>query len=215
MSLVRVSYSLTVEFTEPLLGTVPKDRELYENYIIERARKEGVEVNDQEEIETVEDLAQRGWTGFHKDDTGLFLYDYQIRGFFKESGQATKHIHSVKNVSTKVDRWLFVRPRRIYLVRQAKPIKEPESVLERPIRAMTIRGPRTSLVRSDCVNPGARLICTLDILSEELSEKFLRTCLEYGAMSGMGQWRTGGYGRFTYELELIEDIGTRAKKTKK
>lgn len=216
MSLVRASYSLTIEFLEPVLGTAPKDRELYESYIIERAKKEGVEVDEEEELATIEDLAQRGWTGFHSDNTGLFLYDYQIRGYFKEAGSATKHIHGVKNVNTKVDRWLFVRPRRIYFTRNGTVIKQPESVLERPIRAMTMRGPRTSLVRSDSIQAGAQLICTLDVINDEISEKFLRTCLDYGSMSGMGQWRTGGYGRFTYDLELLEDLSkAEAKKARK
>jgi hypothetical protein len=33
----------------------------------------------------------------------------------------------------------------------------------------------------------------------------IRDCLDYGALKGMGQWRSGGWGRFSWE-QISEKI---------
>jgi hypothetical protein len=38
----------------------------------------------------------------------------------------------------------------------------------------------------------------------ELTKDVITECLDYGAMSGLGEWRTGGYGRFEYTLEDVK-----------
>ena len=81
---------------------------------------------------------------------------------------------------------------------------QPEYVLERPLRAETAQGPRVALAASDSIPAGATFTCTLTVLAEQLlTEDLLRELLDYGKYMGFGQWRSGGYGRFTYTLEEL------------
>jgi len=192
-------YLARLVFTEPVLGTVPKNQNLYATYILSKRRS-----GEEDELQTVENLEERGWTGFHRDDFGLFIYNYQILGFFKEAALATRDQHGIKSVTTKIERWVFVQPRRLYFRDGERIVTEPHGVLERPIRAMTPQGPRVSLIRSDYLDAGVRLEFEIHVLSQEISQGFLETLLGYGRWKGLGQWRNGGYGTFHYVLKNEE-----------
>ncbi|HPE06283.1 MAG TPA: hypothetical protein PLW50_01025 [Smithellaceae bacterium] len=72
-----------------------------------------------------------------------------------------------------------------------------DGVLERPIRAQTMQGPRVSLIRSDAILQGKELGFTLNLIPhKELNKDLLKELLEYGMFNGLGQWRSGSYGQF-------------------
>lgn len=76
------------------------------------------------------------------------------------------------------------------------------SSIERPLRASTPQGERVALARSDTAPAGTRLIFTLKVLGDDaVNEATLHEWLSYGEYQGLGQWRSGGYGRFEYALE--------------
>lgn len=104
-------YNLKITLIEPMLGTVPKNKEIYKTYIASKTS----EGNLAEEVETVEEIEEKGWTGFHSDENGLFIYDYLFKGFIKEARNTLKNIVKVKALRSKLDSYLFVFPRRIYL----------------------------------------------------------------------------------------------------
>lgn len=198
-----VKYKVTLTLTEQMLGTVPKNRDIYASYIATKAPELPTD-----ELETVEEVEERGWTGFHRDDHGgLFLFDYQVRGFLKESIDSLRECGEIelKAVRRKIDRFLHVVPRRIPICdASGKQVTEPAGVCERPLRAQTMRGERVSLARSDIVAAGATLTFSLvnqwaDIFTEDM----IRAGLDRGEWLGLGQWRTGGNGRFTYTLERV------------
>ena len=171
-----------------MLGTVTKDPEVYRTYI-ESKKPEDIE---EEEYLTVEKTEQKGWTGFHKDDNGLFIYDYMIKGFLKNAGNVLKEAQKVKALRSKLDNFLFVFPRRIYLGQDG-----PDGVIERPLRAMTMKGPRVSLARSDYIKDGKEIEFEIKLLPhKELTWKLIDSLLEYGELMGLGQFRNGSYGRF-------------------
>src|SRR3990170_2795445 len=186
---------IKIRLTEPMLGTVPKDPEVYKSYI-ETKKPEGE--NEQEYL-TVEKIEEKGWTGFHKDDKGLFIYDYMIRGFLKNAGNILKEVVGIKNIKSKIDNVVFVFPRRIYL---GKII--PDGVIERPLRAMTMQGPRVTLARSEYVDAGVEMEIEIKIIpNKEITESVLMSLFEYGQLCGLGQFRNGSYGRF--EVMLMYD----------
>ena len=82
---------VTIRLIEPMLGTVAKDPKVYKRFI---ESKKPVEVKGDEsstvDQTNVEDLELRGWTGFHKDEKGLFIYDYVVKGFLKNAGNILK-----------------------------------------------------------------------------------------------------------------------------
>jgi len=188
-------YDLEIELVEPMLGTAPKNKEVYAAYIASKAPK--ADLGD-EEVETAEDLEAKeaaGWTGFHSDENGIFLYDYAIKGFLKESGNILKDALEIKGLRRKIADTVFVSPRRIYLK------EKPDGVLERPLKAETAQGPRVALARSDLVEAGLKFFCEIHVLHKSpVTEKVLRAILDYGALKGLGQNRNSSYGRFKYRL---------------
>jgi hypothetical protein len=186
-------YDLVFELTQPILGTIPKDRNVFENFVMDQA-KSAVEKNKaSEDVDRIpEETESRGWTGFYEDDDGHpILMDYQFKGFLKNAGNVLKQALKVPNLRSHVEHSVFVNPRYIQLA------DKPDGVLERPLRAMTMQGPRVSLVRSDMINPGQQYSLELQILDgSKVTEKVLKNILSYGELSGLLQWRNGGYGRF-------------------
>lgn len=181
--------TVTIRLLTEMLGTVPKDREIYTSYI-ESKRPAGA---DDIESETVmEDLEEKGWTGFHSDENGLFVYDYFIKGFFKHAGNVLKDSLKTKALRSKLSDFFFISPRRIYLGKA-----EPDGMIERPLRAQTAQGPRVSLVRSDFMAAGTVISFDIKLIGhKEITIEILSTLLEYGQLQGLGQFRNGGYGRF-------------------
>jgi hypothetical protein len=132
-----------------------------------------------------------------EDDKGLFIYNYCQKGYLKDKANLLKDQLKLKNLKSKVDDYVFVSPRRIYLNKPS-----PDGVLERPLRAMTMQGPRVTLARSDLVYAGLELEYGITVVRgpHGIDEDVLRDILTYGEDSGCGQWRNGGYGTF----EIVE-----------
>lgn len=184
-----ITKHVKVKLIEEMLGTVPMDKTIYATYI------ETLKPKDAEgaETETIEDREEKGWTGFHKDEHGLFVYDYFVKGFFKNAATILKEELKIKNLRSKVSDLLFIQPRRIYFN-----IKKCDSTVERPLRAQTAQGPRVTLARSDAIKAGRTFEFDVVLLTgkNELKEDIIKKLLEYGQLQGFGQFRNGGYGRF-------------------
>lgn len=77
-------------------------------------------------------------------------------------------------------------------------------VLERPLRGQTPQGERVALAKSETVPAGTRLefdVIVQDV--EAVTTEVLEEWFSYGQRRGLGQWRNGGWGAFTYELTEI------------
>ena len=183
----------TIRTTEELLASSPCDKEVYKTYIASQ-KAEG---KTDDELNTLPEKEVTGWSVFHSDENGLFLYDYHLKGFLKEAGRNITGKEITALVS-KIDRFVFVFPRRIYFKRNGKGIAKPDGVAERPLRAMTMQGPRVSLKRSDKFLPGVELTFTVEILplGKEITQAHIGKWLDYGKFCGLGEWRNGSFGRF-------------------
>lgn len=193
------TYKVRITFTEPILGTVPKDPEVYAGYIASKAALTDEQLA--EELATVDKVEEKGWTGFHMLDGSPILYDYVPKGFFKSACGALRRVKDTRSAKVRaykkiIDGLVFVTPRRVPLL---LPTGGQIGVLERPLRAQTAQGERVALARSDTCPPGTTLEFTITVLGQ-VKEPLLREWLDYGALLGLGQWRSGGYGRFTYEM---------------
>ena len=195
------TYKLTLELTEPILGTVPKNKDVYRDFVAGKAADLGDE-ELAEELATVEHVEESGWTGFHTDEDGPFLYDYVLKGFFKDACSMLRRVPGTKSKALTayrkiIDGLIFPKPRKIHM---ALPDGEGLGVLERPLRAQTAQGERVALARSDTAPAGTRIAFDLLIVgSVDLAA--LTEWLDYGAIRGLGQWRNAGYGTFTYQIE--------------
>lgn len=193
-------YNLRVTFTESVLGTKPQ-KDVATEYITSIAADPVTGELPADELETLPVALEKGTTAFDKLDGAPVYYDYMVKGFLKETGSVFNGTRGVKNLKSKIENLVFVQPRRFVL--NVKP-GDSMTYLERPLRAQTAQGPRTSLARSEELPAGTWFECTLEVFDGQISEPLLRDILDYGSRRGLGQWRNGGHGRFEYELSKAE-----------
>lgn len=206
MKTIKVKLTLT----EGLLGTSPMNEEVYRDFIGSKA-PDAATVEDEVAALGADAVIEKGMTGFPRDEAGRpFLYDYQIKGFFKdacsmlsrvagkdpETGKKRKDVNeSGKLTAFKkvIDGMIFPAPRRI-------PVEFEGDVqlCQRPLRAMTMQGERVALAISEEIPAGATLTFTVTCL-DPAHMAAVREWLDYGQLRGLGQWRNSGKGRFTWE----------------
>lgn len=197
------TYEVEICFTEPMLASSPQDPAIYQRFIDGRKRADAEERGEEVKTLPAEDQEIGGSSVFHRDENGLFLFDYKLRGFMKEAAAAVTGKTGLTSYKSKIDKWVFVTPRRLYLSNGAGILKEPQGTEQRPIRGMTAQGPRVTLKKSERVDAGTHFKAELSVLplgEKEIDTTMIRAWLDYGSLCGLGEWRTGSYGRFTYEL---------------
>lgn len=185
-------------FTEPILGTCPQNEDIYRDFIGSKA-PDASTVDDEVEALGADAVVEKGKTVFPRLDDGTpFLYDYQIKGFLKDTVGGLRKVKNtqsskIKAYKKEIDKLIFPEPRCI-------PILFDGNIAEcqRPLRAQTMQGERVSLAISESIPAGATVEFTITMLSDE-HEALVRECLDYGRFSGIGQWRNSGKGRFTWE----------------
>ena len=201
-------------FLEDILGTASADPHVHEKFIASKAPDAP---SREEEVAAigVDAAVEKAMTVFPKlEDGAPYLYDYQIKGFFKDtcgmlSRIATKDPVTKKktpcNESSKltsfkkvIDGLIFVSPRKIPF-----DLSGPMGNCERPLRAQTAQGERVALANSETVPAGSTVEFEIICLSPE-HEAAVREWLDYGIFRGIGQWRNSGKGKFTWE-EIAAD----------
>lgn len=212
---------------EDLLGTSPSDDQIYSDYI---ASKSPDKSTIEEEIEAigVNEVELKGTTIFPKLPDGKpFIYDYQIKGFFKDAagmlskvvadeepepdettdadGEAKKKTRKKKakapNETSKITAYKKKIDGLIFVFPRKIPIIFDGEIglCQRPLRAQTAQGERIAIASSESIPEGAELEFTIEIFSKDLIEPVIEW-LEYGRYRGLMQWRNSGKGRFTYEI---------------
>jgi hypothetical protein len=191
------NYHIELTLIEEILGTVPKDKDIYDNYIRSKAPPEA---ETEDELETIEEIEIKGWTGFHMVKDQPILYNYVLKGYFKDAcgmlrrvpGTLSSKLKAYKKV---IDGLLFVTPRKIDIAMTGA----ETGINDRPLRVTTPQGERVALARSDTCPAGSIITFDMEVLGA-ISLKLLKEWLAYGAKRGLGQWRNAGYGSFTYKL---------------
>jgi len=191
-------------FTEPLLGTLSGQPDIAKEYILTKYPGEGLATDEVEALPNPEESLGQASTKFARNKDGQpILWDYQIKGFFKDAcamlkraaGDVGQHSRLLKAHKKVIDGCIFVYPRQI-------PIQVNLADLtwtERPLRAQTAQGERIALARSETIPAGSSIEFEVALLDPKLFEQ-VNEWLEYGAMRGLGQWRNGSYGRFAWEI---------------
>ncbi|MDI6814447.1 MAG: hypothetical protein QMD10_13085, partial [Desulfitobacteriaceae bacterium] len=194
-------YRVKIQFSDRILGGVPKAKELIQGWL--RAR--GVKAEDvkelaekvEEEVEAVpkEELEMAAWTGFKRDDEGLYIEERQVKACLREAA-STLALTKIRGFRDAVNHGVFTQPDKIHLKRKGQLIKEPDGYEEGPIHVMGPRGPRTALKRQDYIEE-AEAEFTLLVAGSTIAEKDLQQMMELGQYIGLGASRSQGYGKFT------------------
>ena len=193
---------IRITTTEEMLGSAPNRKDLHEAYIASKAPDAEKLA---EEIEAIgeEAVVEKQMTVFPRHEDKPILYDYQIKGFFKDRCSALRKVpktvsSKIKAYKKEIDGLVFVSPRHI-------PIQFEGEMgdCQRPLRAATPMGERVAIAHSEAIPAGAVLEFEVLVLAEGALDEAVLEWLDYGELRGLGQWRNSGKGRFTYEL--LED----------
>lgn len=194
MRTMRVRLTLT----EEVLGTASNNPEIHSEYIASKAPDA---MSREEEIEAigVDAEVEKSMTVFPRDaDGNPIMWDYQIKGFFKDACGMLRKVPKTKSSGIKaykkeIDGLIFVQERQIPFIYDGK-----IGHCQRPLRAQTAQGERISLANSETIAAGAQLEftveCMIDSDMDAVCEWF-----DYGRLRGLGCWRNASKGRFTWE----------------
>lgn len=197
-------FKVRLTLTDEMLGTATADPEIYKNYIASKA-PDAKSIEEEVEALGVDEVYAGSLTVFPKDENGNpFMWDYQLRGFFKDSCSALQRCGKDNDISKEscklkafkkiIDGCIFVYPRKIPIDMHGKEM----GICERPLRASTAQGERIALAASETVPEGSTMDVTICCLNND-HVKVVEEWLNYGQFKGLLQWRNSGKGRFTWE----------------
>lgn len=149
---------------EALLGTASNNKALHSEFIASHAPDAP---SREEEIAAVgvDEVIEKGTTVFSRNEDGRpILWDYQIKGFFKDACGVLRKVKGTKSSKIKaykkeIDGLIFVQERQI-LVQTAEELTS----CQRPLRANTPQGERGPCKqRGDCGRSCAGVFHTGDV----------------------------------------------------
>lgn len=188
-----------ITFIEEVLGTASANPEIHEEFIASKAPDAK---STEEEVAAigVEEYVEKSMTVFPRNSEGRpILYDYQVRGNFKESCGFLRKVKGslsskIKAYKKEIDGLVFVTPRMI-------PIEFEGEIgnCQRPLRGQTAQGERIALANSETIPAGATAEFTVHCMVDE-DIALVKEWLDYGRWHGLGQWRNSGKGAYTYEI---------------
>jgi len=185
-----------LRFIDEALGTSSANKEIYSDYIASKA-PDAATKEDEVASFGAEAVAEKGTTVFQRLEDGTpYMYDYQVKGAFKEACGMLRRATGTKSSKVKafkkeIDGLVFVSPRRIRLV---IPEGGEMGVCERPLRAATPQGERIALARSETVPAGTTMDFSVTCLNDA-TVPVLVEWLQYFRLHGLSQWRNAGKGR--------------------
>jgi hypothetical protein len=196
-------------FAEELLGSASPIKEIHGEFVASKA-PDAPSMEEEIEAIGVDEVTDKGTSIFSRlPDGSPILWDYQLKGFFKDTCSALARIKPDKKdfdpadfpyISYKltahrkvIDKLIFPGPRKILL----HPSGEM-TTCQRPLRAQTPKGERTALASSEALPIGTWFDVDIRLLDARL-EPYVIEWLNYGEFSGLGQWRNSGKGRFLWK----------------
>lgn len=211
--------NVEIEFLEGVLGSQSNNPDIYSDFIGSKAPT--VEALD-EELEAIGNvdisgIDDKGITVFPRLPDGTpFLYDYQVKGFFKDTcgvlnkltgkdpttgkkGKAVNESSKITQYKKVIDGLIFVQPRKIpFKIGDRFATPEDLTMCQRPLRAQTMRGERVALACSEEIPKGASISFVVVCQSDDHVPAVVEW-LKQGFMRGLSQWRNSGKGRFVFK----------------
>jgi len=193
--------SVRITLTDELLGTAAGNPWVHDEFI---ASKAPGALSRKQEIEALgpDAVIEKAKTVFPKTADGApFIWDYNIKGFFKDAASMLRRVPGSKTSKLaayrrEIDGLVFIKERRIPITLPAG--SSGLGSCQRPLRAQTPQGERVSLADSESAPEGSCLEFTVQCLVDGDVE-YIEEWLDYGAVRGLGRWRNSGKGRFVWQ----------------
>lgn len=201
-----VERKFRIKGTDTLLGSSPANKEVFTEFLVGKTKTPKEKQAALADVENIDENLEKGTTVFYRNNGGLILKGYQVKGFLKAAAKALKDQLNLKSYLSKVDTYVFVMEKDIPIMRDGEQITEPDGFLERPQRCETAQGPRISLAKSEEVQAPWYIDVTIRVVENTKTAKSaaidmdrIKDFFDYGALSGLLQWRNAGHGTFEYE----------------
>lgn len=181
MTEVFTRYKVVLQINDKILGGIPVGFE------------READINVREEMKTTAAKAKVGpYSTFHRDKEGrICLEEKNVKGLLKECVQTLYGRGRQSTLTQKVvQRGVFIDPKEIVIA------DDVSGRLRRPVHAMTMKGPRTSLQEVDYVEKPT-IEFTVKSAAPEINLETLAKLLALGEEIGLGAVRSMGYGKFT------------------
>ena len=183
--------------TEEMLGTASANPEIHSEFIASKA-PDAPKMAEEVEAVGAEEVFEKAMTVFPKVNGAPIMWDYQWKGFFKDTCSSLRKVtgtesSKIKAFKKEIDGLIFVEPRAIPIVFEGE-----MGVCQRPLRGQTPQGERIALASSESIPAGATMEFIITCMLDN-QEAAVREWLDYGKWRGIGQWRNSGKGRFTWE----------------
>ena len=191
-----------ITFTESVLGTASADPEIHRHYIASKS-EDAAKIEEEVNALGVDEVTERAMTVFARMEDGTpALWDYQIKGFFKDACGMLRRVPGTRSAKLKafkkeIDGLIFVGPRMVPLWMPID-LDLSKTDCQRPLRASTPQGERVALAHSEEAPAGTYIEVTITCLRDDLWP-LVKEWLDYGRLRGIGQWRNSGRGRFEWE----------------
>jgi hypothetical protein len=187
---------IKVTLLEEMLGTASANPDIQREFIASKS-PDATTIEDEVAASGTEAVVGKSMTVFPKQNGKPFIYDYQLKGFFKDACGALARVpgtlsNKLKAYKKVIDGTIFVQPRMIFLDGKLG------QNCQRPLRAQTAQGERIALANSETVPAGTTFKADIMLLNEG-HEKIVHEWLDYGKLRGLGQWRNSGKGRFSWK----------------
>lgn len=199
-------YRVKIQFREKLLGGIPKSEKLIEGWLqtlrSDKFNERGEEATLGDEVATTiydeieVEKEEKAWTGFKRDDKGLYIEARQIEAMLKECATTLGLTVKIKGFRQHLQHGTFVQPPRLHLGKT-----EPDGYEELVGHVSGPRGKRAILKRHDYVERPTLEFEVWSVDNGKMKEEHLRKLFALGQENGLGCSRSQGYGKFDV-LEL-------------
>jgi hypothetical protein len=217
-------YRATIQFTGRVMGGVPQKPEIIESWLRQRIiggdeeiRLQMLRTMDELGYDVSNDMSheellamskqfaqERSGNTFRRDETGLFIADYQVKAMLKENvsilypyNEPTYRMGLTKKAAKAF--WaerVFVDEYNIHLCRDGVPLTEPDGKHLQIGHVPSPKGPKSTLTYYDyCIQP--ELTFTMSSAEDRIEGEMWQRVLLLAERNGLGAIRSLSSGQFT------------------
>lgn len=196
-------YAVTIQVRDRVCGGMPRNKDLIANWV-----KASTGYDDEKTAKLIQEdadlvvneVAEKSWIGFGKDEKGLLIPCRNVKAMLKQSASLLGITKKKRGSKQILAEGLEVKAPdggdRIHLGKE-----EPDGTDESAIHVMTAQGPRTALRRMDYVTKplikfNVWVLKTAPQESRHIGENELVEILTHAQENGIGASRSQGEGKF-------------------
>jgi hypothetical protein len=187
---------------------------------LERLQQELMSITNSEEDD---EFGNKKIKVFLRNKEGALCWSHhQIKGHFKEIVQYRMAETWLRNAISRfvdifpygwdIEQGITPEADLIPILRNGEPIRQPDSILSRPLTSWVGTQRIVTISSSELINPPAELQFRVVIWDTEKKDKiptpeYIRKILEYGIQWGHSGWRTARYGRYVVkEFSVLGEV---------